>query len=59
MLGQVGKLGLLFRVQTMATGLSLPQAPETPRVRTPHRAPARQPVRQRDCQPGAPVVAVK
>ena len=59
MLGQVGKLGLLIRVQAMATGRSLPQAPETSRAITPHKGPARQPVRQRDCQPGEPVVVVK
>ena len=29
MMGQVGKFGLLIRVQTVATERSLPQAPET------------------------------
>ena len=59
MMGQVGKMGLLIRVQTVATERSLPQAPETSRVRTPPRDPAKRPVRQRDYQPGEPVAAEK
>ena len=58
MMGQVRKLVFLIRVQTVATERSLPQAPETSRVRTPPRGRARRPVRQRDCQPGEPVAAV-
>ena len=56
MLGQVGKLGLLFRVQTMATGDS--SSLRDPASENTAQGPARQPVRQRDCQPGAPVVEV-
>ena len=59
MMGQVGKLGLMIRVQTVATERFLPQALETSRVRTPPRGLARQPVRQHDCQPEEPAAAVK
>ena len=59
MMGQVGKSGLLIRVQTVATERFLPQGLETSRERTPPRGPARRPVRQHDCQPGERVAAVK
>ncbi|MEC8357401.1 MAG: hypothetical protein VXZ91_08300 [Pseudomonadota bacterium] len=58
-MGQVGKLGLLIRVQAVATERSLPQGPETSRARAPPRGPVERPVRQRDCQSGDLVVAVK
>ena len=59
MMGQVGKMGLLIRVQTVATERSLLQVLETPRLRTTPRGRAGRPVRQHDCQPGKPAAAVK
>ena len=56
---QVGKLGMLIRIQTAAAERSRPQALEFRHGKTQLRGPARRPERLRECQPAEQVAAAR